>query len=81
MSGRSIMSTQTVGFALGATRTGPFCENTKITRSYPHSLALLHRWAEEQHPHIPYTAIQVNYGLNMDENPMDFLKAGTSNSR
>jgi hypothetical protein len=62
--GRSVNSSGTRGFTLGSVRMGPFCHVSKHTKKYPAAVRFLVRIANDFGIDVPYTAIQLNRGIN-----------------
>lgn len=74
--GRSVNSSYTRGFCVGAVKNGPFCFVTKFTAQLPNSVQLLHKLAMQE-IRVPYTAIQLNKGVNHGPSLEPFQTAHT----
>jgi len=82
-SGRAVNAARTRGFCLGAVRSGPFNSLTALSRWNPFGVRLLVNFGSK-HVHRPWTAVQINRGLNYSGRDECFQEAhvdGNSHSQ
>ena len=72
--GRKVNAESTRGFCVGAVRNGPFSFVTRHSSSLATSCKVIQRIAAEN-VNIAWTACQLNKGINLSDNPVEFQSA------